>query len=766
MPPCSIRPLLVLALVTLAGLLPAIRGAAGRVPFDASMEVLLSTDERTRGTFEKLETAMTSKPAVMILARIERMFSDEGAQLIADMRAAIISLDGIDRVFSLTSARRPVRAPGLTLDLSKLVTFEPFLPLEETGEEEWARIKAFVTEYPWSRDLLVSADGEWTMLLGEISRPLHTHEQRRALREELDAALAPFERRVGELHMGSLPFVDVEMREAIEANVRYFLYLLPLLLAGILLVTFRSLAVLVCVLLFEAAAIGSILILFDVWGESINIYTGILFPLIAGLELTFLTHFLSAFQWAQRKGYVFGVALHVALTHVLRPSAIAATTTIVGLLALLVCDIELVRTFGLLGAQAVVTSFLITFVPSLLLARWLSGRTQYPEDLQLHANDGVTTWFERLAPLVTGLARRRGLILGLALTFCAAALPAIPGVRTDLRAVEFLSEGSRSRAALTAIDQRMGGMNLFELVIDCGEEDGIQRADSLRYMEQLQLFGLEQDGVTNVYGYAQIYSMLHELMKRGAPGSRAVPEEPAVISMMTGIVHGQDFVFAEALYDEQHRRTTLFFRTAAMPAQEYIALLERIVTYAEDVAPAHVTVQGRAGMHSVMAADQRIVSSQMKSLGACILAVFLTLCALWRSPRLALVAVLASLPPLAAMLVLLGYGGIPLNSVTVMVGAVVLGIAVDDGIHLLSFWADERARFDDPREALRWTMAHKLAPMLCTTAVLVSGLGMFLFSSFPPVSDFGKLSVTSLVVALASTLLVVPPLLLVLFRGR
>ena len=65
---------------------------------------------------------------------------------------------------------------------------------------------------------------------------------------------------------------------------------------------------------------------------------------------------------------------------------------------------------------------------------------------------------------------------------------------------------------------------------------------------------------------------------------------------------------------------------------------------------------------------------------------------------------------------------------------------------------------------MRMTLERKLVPMLCTTAVLVSGLSLLLFSSFPPVADFGELSVVALLVALGSTLLGAPAALWVVFH--
>ena len=58
---------------------------------------------------------------------------------------------------------------------------------------------------------------------------------------------------------------------------------------------------------------------------------------------------------------------------------------------------------------------------------------------------------------------------------------------------------------------------------------------------------------------------------------------------------------------------------------------------------------------------------------------------------------------------------------------------------------------------------RKLGATVCTTAVLVGGLGLFLFSSFPPVADFGALAMVSLTVALATTVLLLPPLVGILF---
>ena len=764
-PGTSLLPLLLVVLGCLAVVSPLLIGNLRSAEVDASIDVFFAGDQRSRGSFEKLETMMTERIAVLVLLRFDGIFSDAGAALVHELGERLAALDGVPRVFSLTRAKRPVRADGFSLDLRELVRFEPFLPRTSLSEEEWVTVEGLVTDYPWARDLLVSKDGRWTMLVAEVDRELSTHESRVALREEVAAAVAPIADRVLEFHVGSFPFIEAEMREDIEGDARRFLWALPVLLTVILLVTFRSVIVLLCVLAFEVLGVGFLPVLFAWNGASVNLYTGILFPLIAGLQLTLLTHFFAALRWAQHRGLPLRDALPAALAHVIRPSAVAALTTAIGLLSLLACDVGLVREFGWLGAQALGACFVATFLPPYLLALWLRRGGRGAAGVALHAADRTDVLFGRLGSLVNWLVARRRSILVVAALLVAASLFGLSHVRTDFRAIEFLDPGSESRRAMTAVDQEMGGMNLFELQIDCGRPGGIQDPEALHFLERLEQFAASKEGVTNVYGYAQIYAMLNELWQRGAPGTRVVPANPLTIAVIGQVVHGQEFLFEESIYDAARQRTTLFIRTRDMPAKRYLEILGEIVAWAQAESPPGVTVDGKSGLHSVLESDRRIVSSQVRSLALCVSAVFLTLFVLWRSLRLALVAILVNVPPLAAVLALHGFAGIALNSITVMVGAVVLGIAVDNCIHVLSFWKEERGRFDDPREALRWVLAHKLVPMTCTTAVLVSGFGLFLFSSFPPLADFGRLSILALLVALASTTLLLPPLLAVLGPG-
>ena len=755
----STAPLFLTALAVLGLLSPRIWSDIQRVRFDASMDTFLAADQRAQESLEKFGEVLQESHTVMVVVTVDDLFSDQGAKLIHEIGRSLETIDGVPRVIDLVRGERPVRRDGFVIDPRRFVDWQPFLPQDPMTDEEWAEQRELVTGFPWSRDLLVSRDGEHAMLIAEVGRPMNTQERRLALRAEIEEVLEPFEERVGGIHIGAFPFIEAEVQAGLESDLSRFLNVLPILLVVILLVAFRSIWVLLSVLTFEAIGVGLLPTLFVLRDSPINLYTAILFPLVAGLQLTFLTHLFSALQRRLGEGHPFPEALRGALLHVGWPSAVALLTTVIGLLALNFCEVAAVRQVGELGWQAVVVAFVVTFVPAWALSLLWRPKLSEASVLPHHEPNAWTAGIERACRFVIG--RPRAVIVFWSV-FVLAAIPAAWSVRTDLRAIEFLSPESVSRQGLEFVDDHVGGMNVFELQLDSGEPGGLDTYEALVFLEKLREHAEAIDEITNIYTYAQVFTLMNQLWQNDPEAG--VPESSLLRGAFSWAIRNQDFSFDDALYDDAIQVTNVFVRTQDMPAKAYLATLEDLLGRAQPEVPEGMTLDLKFGLHSVLESDRKIVDSQLESLGLAIGAVFVVLALLWTSFRLSTVALLANIPALAGILALLGYGGVPLNSVTVMVAAVVLGIAVDDSIHLLSYWREQRDRHESRAVAVAHVLGRKLRAMACTTAVLIAGMAVFLGAGFPPVADFGLASIVALAVALASILTLVPVLLLAIDR--
>jgi len=108
---------------------------------------------------------------------------------------------------------------------------------------------------------------------------------------------------------------------------------------------------------------------------------------------------------------------------------------------------------------------------------------------------------------------------------------------------------------------------------------------------------------------------------------------------------------------------------------------------------------------------------------------------------------------------LAGWAGVALNSITMMVAAISLSIAVDDSVHFLTHWREERRNGLSVEQALTSTLQVKSRPILSSSLVLMGVFLVFQFSSFPPVEDFGLLAAAAFAAALVGVLALLPLLL-------
>jgi hypothetical protein len=98
--------------------------------------------------------------------------------------------------------------------------------------------------------------------------------------------------------------------------------------------------------------------------------------------------------------------------------------------------------------------------------------------------------------------------------------------------------------------------------------------------------------------------------------------------------------------------------------------------------------------------------------------------------------------------------------VSVCAFTVCLGIAVDDTIHFLTRFQEERPETQDDREAIRRAFAAAGTGMIMTTLVLVVGFATVIFSDMREQRIFAAMGALTVATALVGDLVLLPALLL------
>ena len=237
-------------------------------------------------------------------------------------------------------------------------------------------------------------------------------------------------------------------------------------------------------------------------------------------------------------------------------------------------------------------------------------------------------------------------------------------------------------------------------------------------------------------------------------------------AQIEGLLAAVPSYFSQGVITGDHHTATLAFGIRLMPLDRQEKVIQEMRRRLHP--PAGVRAE-LAGLPVLAAeANARIASPwrRMASLLAGLLAVALVLFAAFRRWERALV-------PLVPIALATGWSAlvlfalrIPLNPMSVTLGALVIAISTEFSVLLSERFRAERGAGHDPAEALRRTYRSTGAAVLASGTTAIAGFAVLVVSDIRMLRDFGFVTVVDLTVSLAGVMVVLPAVLVLAERGR
>ncbi len=224
--------------------------------------------------------------------------------------------------------------------------------------------------------------------------------------------------------------------------------------------------------------------------------------------------------------------------------------------------------------------------------------------------------------------------------------------------------------------------------------------------------------------------------------------------------------FSQSVVSADRRTATLAFGIRLMDLERQGDVIAEMRARLREGRPAGVRAD-LAGL-PVLAADAnaQVASNlrRMLTLLAGLLAVAVVLLAALRSVQRALV-------PLVPIALATGWSAlvlfalrVPLNPMSVTLGALVIAISTEFSVLLSERYRAERAQGHAPRDALQRTYRSTGAAVLASGATAIAGFAVLVVSDIRMLRDFGFVTVVDLTVSLLGVMLVLPAVLLLAER--
>jgi len=155
----------------------------------------------------------------------------------------------------------------------------------------------------------------------------------------------------------------------------------------------------------------------------------------------------------------------------------------------------------------------------------------------------------------------------------------------------------------------------------------------------------------------------------------------------------------------------------------------------------------------------------LQSLIFAVISIAIMMAFLFRSLRIILVSMIPNIIPLLFTAGIMGYFQIPLKPSTILVFGIALGITVDNAILFLGKYRNELKQHGwDVRFAILHSLRETGLGIFYTSVILFFGFLMFVFSQFGGTKALGLLVSITIMVGMATNLIILPALLLTLER--
>ena len=666
------------------------------------------------------------------------------------------ALEGVESVLDVTS----LASTEAVLDRGGGVAVGRLMPAAPKTQKEALELEREVRASPLLRRFLAEDEGS-TLAVVRLDRaalddPAEQNRIVRSLRALLETLEPPGTSAEPGFRLAGNPVIAEAIERYNTRDQRVFAGLMLLLVGVSSTLLLRSVVGGVLPLVVVGITVFWTMALFVFAGYQTNWVTSIITPVLLLVGVADTVHFLSHYQERLRAGRARRQAVADSLRAIALPCLYTSLTTAVGFASLAANQVAPVRVFGIFAALGVLLALLASLIviPCLLALRDRPGQppvaASAPEragDRWLAALDG---WVQRHA---------RAVLLGSSAAAVAVGLGA-GALKVETNLIKYFRPDAPVALDSLAIETGFGGSSPLDIVIDTGEPDGALQPEVLLAVERLQARLRHTDAVAAGVSLADLVAELHRAFE-GEPAALRVPADGLLIEQLLLLVDGETL---EPMVDEDRQilRLATRFQGARLGVGGARHLLAQLKADCAALLPRAATVRLTGSSVLFINMDNYLVTGQMRSFGLVLLVLTLVMTLLLRSLRMGLLAMIPNVLPMATLVGLMGWLGIPIDGFTVMIASVAIGIGVDDTIHYLHHLREELGAGHALSEAMRRTTVAVGRPVVATSIVLALGFWVFCLSDFVGTRNFGLLTGITVMVALYGDLLVLPAALKVL----
>lgn len=573
------------------------------------------------------------------------------------------------------------------------------------------------------------------------------------------------------LHYSGLPFIRSFIAQKILHEMQLFMALAFVITAIILFIFFRSFQIVGFSMLVVLMGVVWSFAAIHLFGYKITALSGLIAPLIIVIGVPNSILLLNKYHHEIRKHGNKMRALHTMIKNIGVSLFFANITTSIGFFVFAFTGSKILVQFGYVASASVMMTYLLGVILIPIIFSYLP----MPKLSTLNrGNKGISkTILERIDFIVH---HYRGTVYIIVTVVTIVALYGMTKITALGYVVDDLPARDKVYTDLHFFQNNFKGVLPFEVSIDTRKPNGAMDLNTLYKVNKFQKMLSKYSEFSKPLSIVEGVKFSNQAYNNGAAKHYIVPSalQLAEISKYAGEAkQRQENNQFKAFMDSTKQKMRVSVQMAdigSIRLKELVAELkprtDSIFNYDAETKQwlstetrYNVVFTGTSIMF--LKGNDYLVTNLIESVGVAIILISLVMFMLFMSMRMVVIAIVPSLIPLIITAGLMGFAGIHLKPSTILIFSIAFGISSDGTLYFLTKYRYElkNATFSISK-AVSNSIHETGISMIYTAVILFFGFGVFTASSFGGTAALGLLVSTTLAVAYASNLILLPCFLL------
>ena len=703
----------------------------------------LPDDDPVASLYKEIGTQFGGNDMGMIVLESDNVFKTEILQHIKQITDSLKYTDGVSTVTSLTNIL-DIKSSEWGIEIGKLVD-EYNLPNKQAQLDS---LKNYVFSKEMYKGAIVSEDGTATVVMFTLLPDADKQAVAKEIKSKIENLNLP-----EKLYFGGLPMMMNDISDLILADIVWLLPIVFVIIALILLLSFKSFRGVLLPLLTAGIAVIWTIGIMVVTGYELTIISNIIPVVLLAVGSAYTIHVLNSINQSKEKDRK--QALIKALTYIIVPVILAAVTTAIGFVSFVFgAYLTMIKDFGIFTAVGTLIALLLSifFVPALISAFSMYGKkieTDQPETENILSH-------KILQPLVKLLFKHPKYSLTAWGILLLLSIAGMFFIKTSVNMADYFKKDNPTRISEDVMQKKFGGSLPVFVVF----EGDMQSPDVLKMMIKTEHFMKNDPNIDMTQSVADLVEQMNDAMGEG----KMIPDDKAKIEQLWFLLDGQDVM--TQLVSEDMDKGIIQSRFASVDSKNINEFTSKMNKFIQENKSENIKIE-LTGMPSVyVKLNDSLIQSQFSSL---ILALVMVLLIVGLMLRSISKGVYATIPIIATIIILFGFmgiTGIPLDIATVLVGSIALGIGIDYSIHIITGFNFHLKETGDAEKAIEKTILNSGKSVIINVISVATGFLVLIFSQIVPLQNFGILVAISMFGSGIGALTLLPIILILANRKR